>query len=300
VFKAPCSDDGHDFGEWVTVDPGCTAMGYQYRVCSNCGQIEYDNYTQALGHEYITSTDENGNTVYTCTRCGDTYTEEKASDTTENVANATEVPAGNTGTGASTDTTNTTASAGTTDTTTTDTTNSSNVVCTHEGDTVHEVEEATCTHARIHYIYCADCNELIEKYVTGNKLDHDWEEISSNSKYITYECSECGKTVKISTNVMEKKLQNYAINNIKIVKTGKNAYRATWNTLKKAPSYQIRAAGNKGLTVNKDIEEVKKKRYLIDDSDLKYFRIRSIFKLKGVVLYGNWSKVTAIKETGKA
>lgn len=63
---------GHDYQAAVT-EPTCTEDGYTTYTCA-CGQSYTDEVTEALGHDYSTE-EVNGNLVYTCEHCGDTYTE---------------------------------------------------------------------------------------------------------------------------------------------------------------------------------------------------------------------------------
>ena len=75
VFDAACD---HLFGEWtVTTEPSCTESGLKSHVCSRCGVIEAE-YIPPFGHNYEESVipatiEHKGYVVYTCLRCGDTY-----------------------------------------------------------------------------------------------------------------------------------------------------------------------------------------------------------------------------------
>ena len=70
--------------EAKVVAPTCTEKGYTLYTCKDkdCGYSYKDNYIDALGHNYeakITkeaTCKENGEITYTCSRCGDSYTEE--------------------------------------------------------------------------------------------------------------------------------------------------------------------------------------------------------------------------------
>ncbi len=57
----------HEYTSSVTA-PTCTTAGYTTYTC-DCGESYVDNLVDALGHNYVQS----GN-VYTCSRCGDSYT----------------------------------------------------------------------------------------------------------------------------------------------------------------------------------------------------------------------------------
>ena len=74
----PCAD-GHTWNEGeITTDPTCTAEGVKTFTCTVCGET-YTEPVAALGHNYEDTNvidptcTEPGYTVRTCTRCGDTY-----------------------------------------------------------------------------------------------------------------------------------------------------------------------------------------------------------------------------------
>ncbi len=73
-----CSIFGHDWGKWEeTMEPGCTELGEETRICARCGETETQPVA-ALGHHYDAVVNdptctEGGCTVYTCSRCGDSY-----------------------------------------------------------------------------------------------------------------------------------------------------------------------------------------------------------------------------------
>ena len=63
----------HHYEATATKAATCTEPGSVTYTCTDCG----DSYTEtvaALGHDYAAADDE-GDTIYTCTRCGDTYSE---------------------------------------------------------------------------------------------------------------------------------------------------------------------------------------------------------------------------------
>ena len=66
----------HEYTSAVTA-PTCTTAGYTTYTC-DCGESYVDNLVDALGHNYVQS----GN-VYTCSRCGDSYTGHEHSYTEE-------------------------------------------------------------------------------------------------------------------------------------------------------------------------------------------------------------------------
>ncbi len=74
--------EGHSFTD-TTIEPTCTEPGYTLHRCGKCGEESRDGQVDALGHSYDDGTvsvepteDQNGTKVYTCKRCGETYTEE--------------------------------------------------------------------------------------------------------------------------------------------------------------------------------------------------------------------------------
>lgn len=81
VIPKNTSCTAHSYGEWVVSTPaGCTNQGIQTRFCHLCGAVERSDIP-ALGHHYAsvvtkeaTETEE-GIRTYTCSQCGDTYTE---------------------------------------------------------------------------------------------------------------------------------------------------------------------------------------------------------------------------------
>ena len=64
----------HDYQQTASQEPSCTAAGSVTYTCTDCGE-SYTEQIPALGHDYAAADDE-GDTVYTCTRCGDSYTVE--------------------------------------------------------------------------------------------------------------------------------------------------------------------------------------------------------------------------------
>ena len=70
----------HDYVATEVVEPTCTEDGRTTYTCSTCGNT-YTEYTDATGHNYEEtileepSCTENGSASYTCAVCGDTYTD---------------------------------------------------------------------------------------------------------------------------------------------------------------------------------------------------------------------------------
>ena len=63
----------HNYQLTSSQEPTCTEEGKNTYTCTDCGDT-YTETTPALGHDY-TAEDDGGDTVYTCKRCGDSYTE---------------------------------------------------------------------------------------------------------------------------------------------------------------------------------------------------------------------------------
>ena len=73
---AACS---HSYSLSVT-QPTCTEKGYTTYTCSICGDSYTDNEVAALGHDYVAAVTEptctaKGHTTHTCSRCQDSYTD---------------------------------------------------------------------------------------------------------------------------------------------------------------------------------------------------------------------------------
>ena len=63
----------HNYQLTSSQEATCTEEGKNTYTCTDCGDT-YTETTPALGHDY-TAEDNGGDTVYTCKRCGDSYTE---------------------------------------------------------------------------------------------------------------------------------------------------------------------------------------------------------------------------------
>ena len=57
-----------------TTEATCTTPGITVKLCTACGLSIEESSTPALGHNYL-CVEENGYLVYTCSRCGDSYSE---------------------------------------------------------------------------------------------------------------------------------------------------------------------------------------------------------------------------------
>ena len=62
----------------VVIAPSCTERGYTVYTCSKCGDSYKDAYTEALPHSYKSvvtppTCTEQGYTTYSCSKCGDSY-----------------------------------------------------------------------------------------------------------------------------------------------------------------------------------------------------------------------------------
>ena len=63
----------HNYQLTSSQEATCTEEGKNTYTCTDCGD-SYTETTPALGHDYVAE-DDSGDTVYTCKRCGDSYTE---------------------------------------------------------------------------------------------------------------------------------------------------------------------------------------------------------------------------------
>ena len=71
---------GHSYKEKVT-EPTCTEGGYTTYTCSVCGDSYTDDYTDVIPHSYVKEVTEptcteGGYTTYTCSVCGDSYVDD--------------------------------------------------------------------------------------------------------------------------------------------------------------------------------------------------------------------------------
>ena len=176
VFTQACSTNGHSY-ESATTDPDCENDGYTTYTCSVCG----DTYTEtiaALGHNYESATtdpdcENDGYTTYTCSNCGDTYT--------ETIAALGHTP------GAEADCEN-------------------DQVCTLCGDVLvnalgHNYESATtdpdCENDGYTTYTCSNCGDTYTETIAA--LGHNYEAVVTdpdceNDGYTTHTCSNCGDT----------------------------------------------------------------------------------------------------------
>ena len=80
IYTEDIAKTEHDYEDTV-VKPTCTERGYTEHICKACADSYKDDYTTALGHDYISqitkqvACETDGEKTFTCTRCGDTYTE---------------------------------------------------------------------------------------------------------------------------------------------------------------------------------------------------------------------------------
>ncbi|MBO5359251.1 MAG: amidase domain-containing protein [Clostridia bacterium] len=71
---------GHSYGSWQTHIPAtCLEGGQDKHICTRCGHTEYKD-SQPLGHDHqptvkLPFCETEGETVYKCTRCNDSYTD---------------------------------------------------------------------------------------------------------------------------------------------------------------------------------------------------------------------------------
>ena len=80
TLQAPCT---HTNTTIETVKATCTTAGYAKEVCNDCGAVVNYEEVAALGHSYgsATNTGDAAMHTYTCSRCGDSYTEDHSFST---------------------------------------------------------------------------------------------------------------------------------------------------------------------------------------------------------------------------
>ena len=80
IYTEDIAKTEHNYEDTV-VKPTCTERGYTEHICKVCADSYKDDYTPALGHDHISqitkqvACETDGEKTFTCTRCGDTYTE---------------------------------------------------------------------------------------------------------------------------------------------------------------------------------------------------------------------------------
>ena len=179
---------GHDYVAEVT-EPTCQAGGYTTYTCSVCGDTYTDDETDPIDHDYVAEVTEptcqaGGYTTYTCSMCGDTYTGDETDPIEHDyVAEVTEPTCQAGGY-----TTYTCSMCG--DTYTGDETDPI------EHDYVAEVTEPTCTEGGYTTYTCSMCGDSYTDDETDS-LGHDYvgeitEPTCKEQGYTTYTCSRCG------------------------------------------------------------------------------------------------------------
>ena len=191
-------DHTHSYTNTV-VEPTCTAGGYTLHSC-DCGYSYQDAQTDALGHNYTGSNTQVG-TIYTCTRCNDSYTGHTHSYT-ETVIAATCITEGYTIHSCACGynyQSNTVAALGHNYQETTEG-NDTTYTCTRCGDTYTEhthsytttVVEPTCT-MQGYTLYTCACGHSYQDNVVA-ALGHDYEVIDEDELTCTHRCTRCGHT----------------------------------------------------------------------------------------------------------
>ena len=80
IYTEDIAKTEHDYEDTV-VKPTCTERGYTEHICKVCADSYKDDYIPALVHDHISqitkqmTCETDGEKTFTCTRCGDTYTE---------------------------------------------------------------------------------------------------------------------------------------------------------------------------------------------------------------------------------
>jgi len=146
---------GHDWDDGAVTPATCTEGGYTTYTCTRCGDSYTDDETDPLGHNYgsvvtpATCT-EGGYTTYTCTRCGYSYTDDETD------------PLGHT-------------------------------------EVIDAAVAATCTTTGLTAgKHCSRCQAVLVQQEVVSALGHDWDDgvvtpaTCTEGGYTTYTCSRCG------------------------------------------------------------------------------------------------------------
>ena len=82
----------HTYGDWIVIcEPSCDCIGVNYRVCSQCNEVEHD-YIEKLGHTMVdVATLENTCTVHTvmtkCSLCNTLFMEDREIEANHSYSN---------------------------------------------------------------------------------------------------------------------------------------------------------------------------------------------------------------------
>ncbi len=91
-----CAEHSYDNG--TVVGATCTTDGYTEYICTECGNMKWEDITLATGHNYILTSTTSTQKIYTCSACGDTYSEDKSTQTITASKSSVSIVYGNTAT----------------------------------------------------------------------------------------------------------------------------------------------------------------------------------------------------------
>lgn len=179
TYTCPANHGGKHLLEYHNQAPTCTESDYNANVCVLCGERELYVEFPALGHDYAAevttpaTADQAGVRTYTCTRCGDSYTEA--------------IPAlgGGTGEASGSQSTEEHPASGGEDS------------CMH--DWYYDKEAATCAREGRWFRTCKTCGKT-ETLETYEKIPHSYvaqvttPATADHAGVRTYTCSVCGES----------------------------------------------------------------------------------------------------------
>ncbi len=196
---------------YETIEPTCTEKGYTEAVCSVCGYKNRDNYVDENGHSYgegvVIEENVTYNVVeYTCSVCGNCYTEEIPVEHTHSYTVQETVDASCVENGYIV------------------------YLCSVCGETMTEAipstghayaetsrVEATCTEAGYVTYTCSSCGDTYDDiiYATGHHYQSSIVEAAcTQGGYTLNTCTECGNTyISNRTNPLGHSLSDYVFNN---------------------------------------------------------------------------------------
>lgn len=176
---------GHEEGDWIVIkDATCTETGLEEKYCKTCNKLLTSRTIPAKNHTYEVSSAkkatcaEDGENVYTCTICGDSYSESIPHLDHDYILSSIK------------------------DATCTE--NGENVyTCTICGDSYSETistsghnyelsssKDATCVEAGYDEYTCTKCGDSYEE--AKDVISHDYSVIGDNGHVKTYVCNMCG------------------------------------------------------------------------------------------------------------
>ena len=182
----------HEYTSAVTTEPTCTAAGVRTYTCTLCGN-SYTETVPALGHDYDAVVTEptctaGGYTTYTCTRCGSSYTANATDALGHRYSSAVTKAATCKAEGVRTYTCSVCGSSYT----------EAIAKTAHTPQTV--TEPASCQATGRQYTKCAVCGDTLSEVTVLPKTDHTYTSAVTKAATCkaegvrTYTCSVCGNS----------------------------------------------------------------------------------------------------------